>query len=84
METINSLLCMSIKCKGSTQQCPHLRRPGYEYCGVHIKSKNVFRVDSNVQEPAKKIKKTADISDWKMKYIQHIKSIIFKIGRAHV
>ncbi len=76
METINSLLCMSIKCKGSSQQCPHLRRPDSDYCGVHIKSKNIFRIDSKIQEPAKKIKKI-DSTDWKTKYIQHIKSIIF-------
>lgn len=48
METIlyTNTLCMSIRSKGSTQQCSHIPKIGSEYCGIHLKAKNIIRIDS--------------------------------------
>ena len=41
----NPLLCMSIKSRGSNIQCTHFRKDGLEYCGIHLKSKKIVRID---------------------------------------
>lgn len=46
MEEIDTSRCMSIKCKNSTLQCTRLRKDNTEYCGIHLRAKNIIRVDS--------------------------------------
>jgi hypothetical protein len=39
-------LCLSFKNKYSNTQCPHSRKFGEEFCGIHLKSKNIRRIDN--------------------------------------
>jgi hypothetical protein len=39
-------ICLSFKNKYSNTQCPNSKKYGQEFCGVHLKSKNVRRVDN--------------------------------------
>jgi hypothetical protein len=39
-------LCLSFKNKYSNTQCPHSKKMGDEFCGIHQKSKNIRRVDN--------------------------------------
>lgn len=41
-------LCLSVKNKYSNIQCPHKRKANSEYCGVHLRSKNIKKfIDGN-------------------------------------
>ena len=42
----NPLLCLSIKSKGLNIQCPHIRKSNSDYCGIHLKCKQITRIDS--------------------------------------
>jgi len=75
------LLCMSIKCKNSNNQCPHLRKDGTDYCGIHLKSKNLIRIDSilaipqnivQIVEKPKKIVKNDDTPIIKNKEVDRV------------
>ena len=37
--------CLSVKKKNSTEQCPYKRKGTHLFCGIHLRSKNVVRVD---------------------------------------
>ena len=43
---IDPLKCMSIKNKTCKTQCPHLKKLGSDYCGIHGRSKNVCRINT--------------------------------------
>ena len=46
---INPELCLSIKSKGNYVQCTRKRKEGEEFCGIHLKSKNIIRYDILLQ-----------------------------------
>lgn len=47
---INHTLCMSIKSKKDKHlQCPKKKKPGSHFCGVHIRTKKVTRIDGSHQ-----------------------------------
>lgn len=44
---IQTDLCQSVKSKKDThKQCPKKKKPGSEYCGIHVRSKKVTRFDN--------------------------------------
>ncbi len=50
METVyNPLLCMSIRAKGNNLQRQHPKKNNSDYCGIHLKSKHIIRVDSIIK-----------------------------------
>jgi hypothetical protein len=49
---INQELCLSIKSKGNFVQCTRRRKEGQEFCGLHLKSKNIIRYDLYLKENA--------------------------------
>jgi hypothetical protein len=46
MLSINHNTCLSIKNKKTIIQCPHKRKNGQLFCGIHLKASNVIRVDT--------------------------------------
>ena len=42
---INPDLCLSIKSKGNYVQCTRKRKEGSEFCGIHLRSNFVIRID---------------------------------------
>lgn len=42
----NPEICLSFKNKYSNIQCPNSRKNGQEFCGIHLKAKNIRRVDN--------------------------------------
>lgn len=47
---LNNIKCMSVKNKKETgKQCPNKRRKNSDYCGVHIKTKKVTRIDMKIR-----------------------------------
>ena len=45
MKTISHTCCLSVKNKKSLEQCTHKRKEGKLFCGIHLRTKNVKRVD---------------------------------------
>jgi len=58
--------CMSVKNKNSTAQCPHKRKSGSDYCGIHRRSKNIIKFDKENRKPKNvKIKKKRRLNSFK-------------------
>lgn len=45
MKTISHTCCLSVKNKRSSEQCSHKKKEGKLFCGIHLRTKNVKRVD---------------------------------------
>lgn len=45
MTSINLGKCMSVKNKFSCEQCPNNKKHGHDYCGIHLRSKKIIRID---------------------------------------
>ena len=43
---INNTLCMSVKSRTENVQCPHKKKEGTDYCGRHLRSNNIVRIES--------------------------------------
>ena len=50
MEIFSTEQCMSFRSKHSHERCPNRRKENSEYCGIHLRSKNIRRFKENDSE----------------------------------
>ena len=68
MQTICSELCMSIKNKNEYVQCKNRKKNNTDYCGIHIKSKNIIRIDTYLN----KVEEKNDTVEHALNYLSSI------------